>query len=235
MRCRQLNTPTVEIIVSDGRATKGYWVHKGLICGVSPVFETSFNGRWRETDEQKMNWNECSPRTFDIFVHWLYTTQLPRDCDISEERDKNLRFLHLLKLADSVMIPELEIQTYQRIRTSLASERLPSRAFIQQLYEYDWRTSHLRVYIAKICVYFMFRGHAYDSWEDIVDTVPQFGADVSKELRRSLNVASSKWTTYHSNGHSGYSCNGPPRPSHPFRDSTFEKYGALDGVDTRGK
>jgi hypothetical protein len=225
----------VEIVVSDDKVSKTYWIHKRLICSISPMFATAFNGNWKENDEQKMTWNECSPRTFDVFVHWLYTGLLPTDSDLSEERDKNLRFLHLLKLADMAMIPELEAQTYQRIRSGLATERLPSRAFIQQLYKYDLRSSQLQIYIAKICVYFMFRGHAYDSWDEIVDAVPQFGADVSKELRRSLTVASAKWITYHSSNHSGYNCSGPPRPNHPFRDTVFEKYGLMDGTEEKDR
>jgi hypothetical protein len=55
---------------------KRYLIHKDVICHYSEYFRSAYNGRWKESDEG-VTLEDVEVKTFDVFVHWLYTQSLP--------------------------------------------------------------------------------------------------------------------------------------------------------------
>jgi hypothetical protein len=223
-----LGEDLVNVVVNNG---KRYWIHRQLLCRRSEYFDRLFNGGFRESTDETMHKPDVDPRTFDVFVHWLYTQELPRDFQLPGEPDKPLRFLHLLYLADEVLIPSLQVQCYARIRSDFGENKFPSRAFIQQLYERDLGVNHLRTYIAKLCVYFIFHGNGHGKdWDEICRANPDFATDIAVEMRRVHGKSETPQFCSQS-----YLCETEkaylsyvhlPRYPHPFRLAEFDKYPA---------
>jgi hypothetical protein len=70
------------VTVSIGPEKKLYHIHKDLICYHSEYFGAADNGRWKEAGEEAML-EDVNSEAFSLFVHWLYTQQLPNnDYDI---------------------------------------------------------------------------------------------------------------------------------------------------------
>ena len=55
-----------------------YHIHKELICHHSEYFRTAYNDRWKESDEG-VALGDVEVEVFNIFVHWIYSQDLPRD------------------------------------------------------------------------------------------------------------------------------------------------------------
>jgi hypothetical protein len=64
------------VTIFVGPEKKRYSIHKDVICHHSEYFRTAYNGRWKEADEG-VTLDDVEVGIFNIFVHWLYTQQLP--------------------------------------------------------------------------------------------------------------------------------------------------------------
>lgn len=108
----RLTNNLVTINVSEGPLHKAYHLDKDLLCAASPVFSTAFTSSsglaWKETQDLQMNWPECSPKIFDIFVQWLHTGRLPSDSKLQLLPGIKFPMLQLLVFADRAMIPVLQ-------------------------------------------------------------------------------------------------------------------------------
>jgi hypothetical protein len=174
--------------VSDDKTSKTYWLHLDVLCKASPVFRTAFDGsRWAEGEENRMKWPECDPKAFDVFVHWLYTKQLPPDEDLPAQEDKELLFLRVLALGDRALIPSLQAEAYLRIRTLIdASSSPPSKAFIHDLYELDLGSNQLRSYTVRDIACYICSGRVKDQVNQMLEETPLFAVDLAKELTKGL-------------------------------------------------
>ena len=64
------------VTIFVGPEKKRYNIHKDIICHHSEYFRAAYNGRWKEADEG-VTLEDVEVEVFNIFVHWLYTQQLP--------------------------------------------------------------------------------------------------------------------------------------------------------------
>jgi hypothetical protein len=175
--------------VSDDKTSKTYWLHSDVLCKASPVFRTAFDGsRWAEGEESRMKWPECDPKAFDIFVHWLYSKQLPSDEDLPAQEDKEFLFLRVLALGDRALVPSLQAEAYARIRTSIGDDKdRPSKAFVHELYDHDLGSNQLRSYTASHLAHYMIQGSLKeDQTNQMLEETPLFAVDVAKELNKRL-------------------------------------------------
>jgi hypothetical protein len=175
--------------VSDSATSKTYWLHSDVLCKASPVFRTAFDGsRWAEGEESRMKWPECDPKAFDIFVHWLYTKQLPSDEDLPAQEDKELLFLRVLALGDRALIPSLQAEAYARIRTSIRTHSSrPSKAFVHELYDHDLGSIQLRGYTVSHLAFLILQGVLKeDKTNQMLEETPLFAVDLAKELTKKL-------------------------------------------------
>jgi hypothetical protein len=54
-----------------------YKVYKDLVCYHAEYFRTAYNGRWKESEEGVVL-ADVEIEVFNIFLHWLYTKEIPR-------------------------------------------------------------------------------------------------------------------------------------------------------------
>jgi hypothetical protein len=71
------------VTILIGPKKKRYIIHKDIICHHSEYFRTAYNGRWKESDEG-VSLEDVEVEVFNVFVHWLYTQQLPEDKDFRD-------------------------------------------------------------------------------------------------------------------------------------------------------
>lgn len=48
-------------------------IHKDLLCQYSEFFRGALEGKFKEAEERKVNVPDVTPRTFAVFMSWLYT------------------------------------------------------------------------------------------------------------------------------------------------------------------
>jgi hypothetical protein len=106
----------VTIIASCPPNEAKYIVHKNLICHYSPFFAAAFTGKFIEGETQTMRMEDVTSEIFGQLNHWLYTQTI-------ENREDVLVLGHLWILAERCLIPTLQIQAMDLIRTSL--DKLP--------------------------------------------------------------------------------------------------------------
>ncbi|KAK0119127.1 hypothetical protein ONS95_007989 [Cadophora gregata] len=66
------NSPPVTIVVHGTEIS----VPKGLLCYNSSYFNSAFNGSFKEGQEQKLDFHDCSADTFQMAVQWIYFSQV---------------------------------------------------------------------------------------------------------------------------------------------------------------
>ena len=77
------------VAIAIGPNKKVFRLHKDILCSESEYFCTAYNGLWKEAVEG-VTLEDVEVEVFSIFVHWLYTQQMPtyednRKYDISED------------------------------------------------------------------------------------------------------------------------------------------------------
>ncbi|KAH7094574.1 hypothetical protein FB567DRAFT_600176 [Paraphoma chrysanthemicola] len=74
-----LNKATKEgvVVVEIGTGPVRHHVHKALLQYHSEYFRGVFNGPWKEAKEGVVRLSDIEPSVFSLFVHWLYSQQLP--------------------------------------------------------------------------------------------------------------------------------------------------------------
>ncbi|KAG4425776.1 hypothetical protein IFR04_000983 [Cadophora malorum] len=65
-------SPAVSIMVHGTEII----VPKDLLCYNSSYFNSAFNGRFKEGEEQKLHFHDCSADTFQMAVQWIYFSQI---------------------------------------------------------------------------------------------------------------------------------------------------------------
>jgi hypothetical protein len=235
----RLTNNLVTINVSEGPLHKAYHLDKDLLCAASPVFSTAFTSSsglaWKETQDLQMNWPECSPKIFDIFVQWLHTGRLPSDSKLQLLPGIKFPMLQLLVFADRAMIPVLQQKCYEGIRYHLQLSMVPSKLFVQELYSIELSNDTLYRYITKLFAHLIFHGklraHASasrDPFDEMLESIPGFAVDMAKELKSVAEKTSANLSQYHNIQATplGYRvpCDSPSRPGHPFDDPEFKEY-----------
>ncbi|KAH6239876.1 hypothetical protein HBI15_034300 [Parastagonospora nodorum] len=69
------------VVVQIGPDREKHQVHKVLLMHHSKYFRKALVGSWKEATEQVVKLEDVESSTFRIFVHWIYTQELPRDQD----------------------------------------------------------------------------------------------------------------------------------------------------------
>lgn len=184
-----------------------------------------------------MKWPECDPKAFDIFVHWLYTKQLPSDEDLPAQEDKELLFLRVLALGDRALIPSLQAEAYARIRASISARPdRPSKAFVHELYDHDLGSNQLRSYAVSHLAYYIIQGLLKeDQTNQMLEETPLFAVDMVKELNKG-HILLHPWRK---EGGGCPSCGTgfiSEAVKHPFNLEWYKAYhGAESGGEMNGK
>lgn len=94
-----------------------------MLCEQSEYFRAAFNEKWREHDEG-LTLEDVEPNVFDLFIHWLYTRNVPGDWNgawlsvaaghtVDESYENATTMEHMLQLkvcvfADRFLVPALK-------------------------------------------------------------------------------------------------------------------------------
>ncbi|KAH4107729.1 hypothetical protein HBI56_169460 [Parastagonospora nodorum] len=72
------------VTVEIGPDQKKYYVHKALLVHHSEYFKRALRGAWKEAHKDLVTIEDVEPVVFNIFLHWLYTQQIPNSLDYEE-------------------------------------------------------------------------------------------------------------------------------------------------------
>jgi hypothetical protein len=137
---RYISSDIINLFVEPKR--KKYHVHKDLICERSEYFQKAFQPiTLKESLEGGIYFPEDVPEAFDLFVRWLYTSELDNADSITDE--KLLNYAHLYVLADKVCLGQLQNAAIDR-NISWAGISFFSPSFIKSVYEMTPQDSVMR-------------------------------------------------------------------------------------------
>ncbi|EMD85158.1 hypothetical protein COCC4DRAFT_66532 [Bipolaris maydis ATCC 48331] len=71
------------VVIKVGPEKVPYEVHKALLTHYSEYFSSALNGPWKEAQENSITLNDIDPKTFGIFVHWLYTQKIATEEEVN--------------------------------------------------------------------------------------------------------------------------------------------------------
>ena len=172
-----------------------YTVHKKLLCHHSTFFDSAFNGTLKEAHTHEMRLPEDTKETFDVFVHWLYSSHLPKEDSCDESADLGLYYLRLFIIAEKYLIPELQGSTYHRIRRYFGTCTFPRKYFVQELFENSAPTK-LHEYIVKLCAYSIVhdRDRYYEEhWQGLLSCNADFGVAAAKDMALRMHNPEHLW------------------------------------------
>ena len=65
------------VVLEIGPQKQRYHLHKALLTHHSEYFNNALNGPWKEAEDKIVTLEDVDTIAVDIFVHWLYTQQIP--------------------------------------------------------------------------------------------------------------------------------------------------------------
>jgi len=65
------------VVLEIGPQKQRYHLHKALLTHHSEYFNNALNGPWKESEDKIVTLEDVDTIAVDIFVHWLYTQQIP--------------------------------------------------------------------------------------------------------------------------------------------------------------
>ncbi|KAJ4378225.1 hypothetical protein N0V86_005925 [Didymella sp. IMI 355093] len=69
------------VTVEVGPERVKHFIHKALLEEKSEYFKKALNGPWKEAEDKVVFLDDVDCRSFAVFVDWLYTGEIPADCD----------------------------------------------------------------------------------------------------------------------------------------------------------
>ncbi|EUC44234.1 hypothetical protein COCMIDRAFT_27387 [Bipolaris oryzae ATCC 44560] len=71
------------LVINVGSEKVRYDVHKTLLTHHSEYFSRALGGSWKEAEENSIILNDIEPKTFEVFVHWLYTQKIATEEEVN--------------------------------------------------------------------------------------------------------------------------------------------------------
>lgn len=142
--------PTV--ILRVGEAKIAFYVHLGVLCNASPVFNAALNGAFSESFKRSMNLPEDDPEVFERLVQWLYwkAFDLPPFVE-GASHDAQIIFMHLARLyvaADKYGIIDLKNSVMDRFHKAYADRAgAPRFKVLDYVYRNTTAKAKLRAFL----------------------------------------------------------------------------------------
>ncbi|KAH8749048.1 hypothetical protein BGZ57DRAFT_915374 [Hyaloscypha finlandica] len=223
--------PIVEVhVTSPEGQTQSFKIHKNFICYYSPFFDTAFNSKSIEGENQVPELDDTPHEVFGIFVNWLYmqTIKIESDCECSI---RCMLLVNVWLLADRVKVPRLQKEAlfmldyggarnrefqpsqYQRIYRNTTQDS-PLRACIVELWP-DRTISNSELYPRELLVDLVNRlgprkrkleEERFRGVFDEIDAFGDFGQPIAEETRFSPDMleAPQEGKTKRKLGHTGF-------------------------------
>ena len=141
--------------INVGPASVKKFVHKELLCSISPVFEAAFNPAYGflEAGASIFALPEERVDMFEHFVQWLYTKTLDHE-DVLTQYPAFFRLIRLYMFADKVQASALKNDIVDMmVRLALDTNACPTAQDTQLLYSETVETAKLRVIVLDMFEY----------------------------------------------------------------------------------
>lgn len=141
--------------ISVGSAGVEKFVHKELLCSISPVFEAAFNPVYGflEAGTSTFSLPEERLDIFEHFIQWLYTRTLDHE-DILTQHPAFFRLIRLYMFADKVQASTLKNAIVDMmVRLALETNACPTAQDTQLLYCETAESAKLRVIVLDMFEY----------------------------------------------------------------------------------
>ena len=91
---------TIVVCVGKEDNKKEYMVYKSFATKSSKFLRAALNGNWKESQEQRVPLPDTEPVDFEVYLEWLYTSQLdPRDAETDDDDDRGtMRCMMVVRL-----------------------------------------------------------------------------------------------------------------------------------------
>lgn len=183
--------------VKIGSAT--YEVSQKLLCRDSQYFRAAFNGAFKEGEEQSIVLKEIegvvSSRSFELFLQWLYLGHII----LGEENleDKISAIVEFARFADMLGVTNLESELAEYIKTAVLSHSQMDWTSTADFnvrhinYQHIYGATRLpvghklRLIFAQAAIESFVNSNIF-KFHDDVQNIPEFAADILRELRPTL-------------------------------------------------
>ena len=133
---------------------KTFHVQRGIVIKQSKVFAAAFRvdettgSGFKEATESSMRLPAETPRTFKLFVHWLYTGKYPSTEKVSASWDESTKtitsLINLYVFGDKYDVPNLRLNVFNALLESTRCRKILGFALAIYVYELTTSTSPLR-------------------------------------------------------------------------------------------
>jgi hypothetical protein len=158
----------VIVTVEIGSEKTPFTVHKDLLTACSPYFKAAFEGPFREARDKSIPISDVEPKTFQLFLDWLYFRRLPEDeghandddcstcgrarCHRWPEDDLNRgpssktdrhRFLPLSKEDDDILEDTIKNESHNLLHLYVFADRCDVPSLRQAIVDQEWKRFRL--------------------------------------------------------------------------------------------
>ncbi|EXJ82852.1 hypothetical protein A1O3_06667 [Capronia epimyces CBS 606.96] len=183
-------TKIVKVLV--GSEQEEFTVHRDLLCAASKFFDRALAGPFIEGQTQEVRLPEELAHVFTFLVEWLYIggyldTTYP-SLVRSRQRDfKDDYYLKVYLMADRLMVPGLQLLSFQRIREIFGDKAatLPSRDFLHSLFS-EGVPLALQMHVLEHAAYWFFKS-SKDEWAALFTIYDRFGTEMALAKIRSAD------------------------------------------------
>lgn len=179
---------------------QSFIVHKDYICSKSPFFVAATSNAWEKGKSRTVNVPEIEPRTFELYVHWIYNSAI--DIDLVEAptndpckneghklaglgcqwRGKIVLLLRLYVAADFLSDSKLKDEVISRYLTLRGKKEL---CFGTDTLHYVWDNTKSDSPLRR-CIVDSFavgqNGEIYQRWLKHLQCIPEFLSDLCARL-----------------------------------------------------
>ena len=144
--------------VAVGESKQIFYIHRKLLCNVSPVFNAAFHpGHFLEDATETMDISDFDTNTFDYFTEWLYSGKFSGMCTggsggvETRKEDCSVELSNMIDLyifADKYMLPELKSEATKSFYRHFKWHKTSWPATIGAVYRNTATNSPLRMMVA---------------------------------------------------------------------------------------
>jgi len=174
-----------------GESKELFYVHKDILCEISPFIRAALAGGFREAEDQEIPFPEDDVETFERLVQWVYTRALNLSSYETEAETEAhyLALARLFVLADKLQIPMLKTLTVLTMYESVDKAKwVPPLEVIGHVYANSHRRCGLRRLLVDSYIWRLdYEWYDTDTTVDTLLPVDEFTAELAVGLAQRIS------------------------------------------------
>ena len=175
----------IKVIVSSGDDQKTFSVHKNLLSAVSEYFEAKLNCPSPTNSQERtfaLEYEEY-PCIFEVLQCWFYSGMVDKASSYAggDDLHEDHFWLRVYQLSHSLKVRAVQVIAFERFETVFPCKKpiiIPSKEFIEELYDWGKLTRALQVYVARHSAYWMLRTpRKAEKWTMLLESDQRYGMD----------------------------------------------------------